>query len=323
VLDELHKHRGWKSLLKGLFDTHGEDLRLVVTGSARFDVFRRGGDSLMGRYLLYNMHPFSVGEVVDPVPPGEGRIVRRPRPIADTDFQALWAHGGFPEPYTTREAQFTRRWTGLRRDQLLRGDLRDLTRIDDVARLDTMARLLEDRSATQLVLVHLARDVAVAVDTARRWFEVLVAFHLGFAVRPWFRNVTRSLRKEPKWYLRDWSAVPDPGARAETFIACHLLKAVDTWTDLGLGDFRLGYLRDKEKREVDFIVIRDKKPWFLVETKHKDEGPSRALAHFQEQLSVPFAFQVVVDAPFVAADPFERPRGPLVVPARTLLSQLP
>lgn len=323
VLDELHKFRRWKTLLKGLFDTYADGLRVIVTGSARFDVFKRGGDSLMGRYLPYRMHPFSVGEILDPTPPDEKRIVRSPRPVRDVEFDALWTHGGFPEPFTTRDVRFSRRWAALRREQLIRGDLRELTEVADVARLDTFAGLLEERSATQIVLAHLARDVVVMPDTARRWLDVLVAFHLGFVVRPWWKNVTRSLRKEPKWYLRDWSAVSDPGARAETFVACHLLKAVDAWTDLGLGDFRLGYLRDKEKREVDFIVVRDRKPWFLVEAKHRDEGPSRALAYFQERLSVPFAFQVVVDAPYVAADAFERPRGPLVVPARTFLSQLP
>ena len=114
----------------------------------------------------------------------------------------------------------------------------------------------------------------------------------------------------------------EPRARAETFVACHLLKAVDGWNDLGLGEFQLGYLRDKDKREVDFIVVRNRKPWFLVEVKHRDESASTSLAHFQERLSVPFAFQVLVDAGYVGADCFERPRGPTVVPARTFLSQL-
>ena len=322
VLDELHKYRRWKSLLKGLFDTYADEMRLLVTGSSRLDVFKRGGDSLMGRYLPYRMHPFSVAEVTDPTLPGTRAIVRPPRRIPDAELEALLEHGGFPEPFLARDPRFTRRWGVLRREQLIRGDLRDLTRIVDVAQLDTFARVLEERSATQIVVANLARDVAISVDTARRWLDVLCAFHLGFVVRPWFRNVTRSLRKEPKWYLRDWSAVADRGARAETFVACHLLKAVEGWTDLGLGDFQLGYLRDKEKREVDFVVVRDRKPWFLVEVKHRDGTPSRSLDHFQAELGAPFAFQVIVDAPYVDADCFERPRGPTVVPARTFLSQL-
>ena len=134
--------------------------------------------------------------------------------------------------------------------------------------------------------------------------------------------MARSLRKEPKWYLRDWAMVSDIGKRAETFVACHLLKAVEGWTDLGLGEFQLAYLRDKEKREVDFVVVRDGRPWFLVEVKQSSGHLQGALAHFQRQLGAPNAFQVVIDAEPITADCFARPDGPLVVPARTFLSQL-
>ncbi|MCC6765380.1 MAG: DUF4143 domain-containing protein [Deltaproteobacteria bacterium] len=155
----------------------------------------------------------------------------------------------------------------------------------------------------------------------RRWVDTLTALHHGFLVRPWFKNVAKSLRKEPKWYATDWSGIADPGQRAETFVACHLLKAVQGWSDLGLGTYELRYLRDKEKREVDFVVIRDRKPWFLVEVKHADTSLSPSLAHFQRQTGARHAFQAVLEEPFVDADCFTR-RDPCVVPARTLLSQL-
>jgi predicted AAA+ superfamily ATPase len=130
------------------------------------------------------------------------------------------------------------------------------------------------------------------------------------------------LRKEPKWFLRDWASIEDVGDKAETFVACHLLKAVDGWNDMGLGKFELGYLRDKEKREVDFMVIRNNKPWFLAEIKHHEESMSPALGFFQDQVKAPFAFQVVFDVDYVNADCFAKPGGPVVVPARTFLSQL-
>ena len=136
--------------------------------------------------------------------------------------------------------------------------------------LRSCGRSLADRSAHQLVYGNLAKEVRVSVDTVRRWIEVLRNLHLGFLIRPWFKNVSRSLRKEPKWFLRDWASIDDADDRAETFVACHLVKAVDGWNDMGFGKFDLGYLRDKEKREVDFVVIRDGKPWFLVEVKHRD-----------------------------------------------------
>ena len=151
--------------------------------------------------------------------------------------------------------------------------------------------------------------------------ETLCSLHYGFLLRPWFQNVAKGLRKEPRWFLRDWAEVADAGARAETLIACHLLKAVDAWNDLGLGRYELRYLRDKQQREVDFVVIRDRKPWFLVEVKHAETKLSPTLAYYQTQLKVPHAFQVVLDLPYEAADCFTV-KTPVVVPARTFLSQL-
>ena len=321
LFDELHKFPRWKQFLKGVFDTYGERLRIAVTGSSRLDVYRRGGDSLMGRYFLYRMHPFSVAEIAAPNLPPE-RILGEPRRISPLDFDAMWLHGGFPEPYLRRDVRFTRRWRSTRAAQLLREDVRELTGAQQLGQLEVMARFLTERSGQQLVFGNLARQVRVSADTVQRWVAALSDLHLGFLMRPWFKNVSRSLRKEPKWYLRDWAAVGDVGQRAETFIACHLLKAVEGWNDLGLGAFELGYLRDKEKREVDFVVVRDGEPWFLVEAKHADAPLSPALAHFQGQLGAPFAFQATVAADHVDADCFASPGPPLAVPARTLLSQL-
>ncbi len=322
LFDELHKFRKWKQFLKGFFDTYGEQVRILVTGSSRLDIDRRGGDSLMGRYLLYRMHPFTVAEVVQQDLPDPDRIVRAPRPIPPDEFSALWTHGGYPEPFLKRDVRFTRRWQALRTHQLLREDIRDMTRIQQLGQLETLAALLAARSGRQLTYSSLATEVQTSIDTIRRWISTLCHLQMGFLVRPWFRNVARSLRKEPKWFLRDWSALDDPGARAETFVACHLLKAVEGWTDLGLGTFDLGYLRDKERREVDFVVAHNGKPWFLVEVKSNDDRLGPTLKQFQTQLNAPFAFQVVLEADFVAADCFATPRQPRIVPARTFLTQL-
>ncbi|MCY2929522.1 MAG: AAA family ATPase [Planctomycetota bacterium] len=324
LFDELHKFARWKTFLKGFYDTYADSSRILVTGSSRMDFYRRGGHSLLGRYFPYRMHPFSVAEALhQDLPPA--RILRRPAPISETDFQALWKHGGYPEPFLKRDSRFTRRWTNLRGQQLLREDIRDLTRIHELGQIQALAELLAARSGEQIIYSTLARAVQVSSETLRHWIDTLAGLHLGFLLRPWFKSVSRSLRKEPKWFLRDWSGVDDEGKRAETFLACHLLKAVEGWTDLGLGQFHLGYLRDVAKNEVDFLVVRDGKPWLLVEAKKSDDQLSPALGHFQRQLGAPHAFQVVLDADYVDADCFaqtSRSHRPLVVPARTFLSQL-
>ena len=319
VLDELHKYPKWKSLLKGFFDTHGDQVRLLVTGSSRMDVFRRGGDSLMGRYLLYRMHPWSVGECLRSSLPT--KEIQAPAELGSADWDALWEHGGFPEPYLRRDSRFARRWRSLRYEQLSREDLRDVASIADIGSMETLMQILAERSGQQLVYSNLAREIQVSVDTAKRWIDLLGRMHYGFLIRPWFKNVAKALRKEPKWFLRDWSGVADDGARAETMVACHLLKAVEGWTDLGLGNFELRYLRDKQKREVDFLVVRDRQPWFLVEVKLSDTAVSPSLVHFQSETKAPHAFQVVINLPYEPADCFAS-RPPTVVPAKTFLGQL-
>lgn len=319
TLDEFHKYRRWKLFLKGFFDAYQDRVRVIVTGSSRLDVYRRGGDSLMGRYFLFRMHPLSVGELACRRVTEEP--IRPPRSISGADWEALWEHGGYPEPFIRRDARFSRRWRRLRDDQLLKEDVRDLTRIHEIDQLVTLGRVLARRSGAQIVFSALARQIRVSENTIRSWIATLCSLQYGFLVRPWYKNVARALRKEPKWFLRDWAGIEDPGSRAETFCACHLLKAVEGWTDLGLGSFELRYVRDRQQHEVDFLVLRDEKPWFLVEAKLGDDRLSPSLARFQAQTGCAHALQAVVDLDYAGCDCFSY-AAPVVVPARTLFSQL-
>lgn len=319
VFDELHKFSRWKNFLKGFFDTYEDRCRMVVTGSAKMDVYRRGGDSLMGRYFPYRLHPFSVAELLHYEISDD--LICPPRPLNPDMWEALCLHGGFPEPFLKQSERFSVRWRNQRTERLFKEDLKDLTRIQEFSLLEALARILADRSGEQFIYANLAADIQVAPNTLKAWMNTLCSTYYGFLVRPWFRNVTKALRKEPKWFLRDWSGVSDAGARAETLVACHLLKAVEYWSDQGYGKFELRYVRDKQKREVDFLVIRDDQPWFLVEVKQSNTSLSPALFHFQQQTEAPHAFQVVMDLPYTDVDCFHY-KNPVVVPAQTFLSQL-
>jgi hypothetical protein len=320
IFDEIHKYAKWKTFLKGFFDVYGEQTRTIVTGSARLGFFRRGGDSLMGRYFLYRMHPLSVAELAHPdVPVSE---IRPPIETSPKALAQLFAMGGFPEPFTRNSARFYNRWRRLRAEQLFREDLRDLTHTHEVGQVEVLAELLARQVGQLANYSSLAADANIAVDTVRRWIASLESLFYCYRLRPWFRNVPKSLRKQPKVFLWDWSLVADEGARRENLVASHLLKAVHGWTDLGLGDYDLFYLRDKAKREVDFLVTRAGKPWFLVEVKSagkRDLNPN--LEYFQRMTGARHAFQVAFDLPFVDIDLFSR-TTPCRVPALTFLSQL-
>jgi predicted AAA+ superfamily ATPase len=320
VFDELHKYRHWRDFLKGFFDVYSEDARVVVTGSARLGFFRRGGDSLMGRYFLYRMHPLSVAEL-NRTEIGEGEIGPPVRTPGETIPQ-LMRYGGFPEPFLKSSNSFYNRWRRLRNELLFREDMRDLTRIQEVGQIEVLAQLLASNAGQLISYSSLASGARVAVDTVRRWIGALEALFYCFTVRPWFKSVPKSLRKQPKVYLWDWSLLDDGAAQRENFVASHLLKAVHWWTDIGLGSFGLYYLRDKAKREVDFLVVRNGNPWFLAEVKSTARGGiSPALPYYASKIGTEHAFQIAFDLAYVDRDCFHTPH-PLIVPASTFLSQL-
>jgi predicted AAA+ superfamily ATPase len=320
VFDALHKYRRWKDFLKGFFDVYAEQTRIVVTGSPRLGFFRRGGDSLMGRYFLYRMHPLSVAELNRTAV--EERPVGPPVRIQAEVIPQLLRFGGFPEPFLKSSTRFYNRWRRLRNELLFREDLRDLTQIHEVGQVEVLAELLAASAGHLLSYSSLSSSVQVAVDTIRRWIAALESLFYCFTVRPWFRSIPKSLRKQPKIYLWDWSLLDDEAARHENFVASHLLKAVHWWTDIGLGSFGLYYLRDKAKREVDFLVARNGKPWFLAEAKSTDRRSiSPALPYYMRQTGAENAFQISFDLGYVDRDCFET-RRPVIVPASTFLSQL-
>ncbi len=319
IFDEIHKFGKWKNFLKGFFDLFEKKTRVIVTGSARLNIYKRGGDSLMGRYFYYRIHPLSVAEITTPhLIEGE---IRSPAPISDDDWAALIKHGGFPEPFLQRSEEFSRRLKTIRRDQLFREDIRDGTRIQELAQLELLAELLRKQAAQSMDYQSLSKKVGVSIDTIRRWLEVLKSFYYCFSIQPWSKNISRSLIKEPKLYLWDWSLIEEEGHAHENLVASHLLKAVHFWNDRGFGEYGLYYLRTKDKIETDFVVVKNGKPWFLVEVKTKAKGLSSALYHFQQETGAPHAFQAAFDLPFVNKSCFEE-KGPILVPVRTLLSQL-
>lgn len=319
IFDEIHKFGKWKNFLKGFFDLYEKKAKIIVTGSARLNVYKKGGDSLMGRYFYYRVHPLSVAEIVSPSLIEEE--IRAPSPISDEDWAALLEHGGFPEPFLQRSKAFSRRLRTIRKDQLFREDIRDGTRIQELSQLELLAELLRKQAAESMDYQSLSKKVGVSIDTIRRWLEVLKSFYYCFSIQPWSKNITRSLIKEPKLYLWDWSLIDEEGHRNENLVASHLLKAIHFWMDRGFGEYGLYYLRTKDKIETDFLVTKNSKPWFLVEVKTKAKGLSPALYHFQKETNAPHAFQVAFDLPFVNKNCFDE-KDPILVPARTFLSQL-
>ena len=281
ILDELHKMPKWKSWIKGLYDTEGVRPRILVTGSARLDVFRKGSDSLAGRHFLLRMHPFSVAELKDQEDP-------------EDILQGLLARGGFPEPYLSRSELDSRRWRAAHLDVILRQDMLDLEQIRNIVGVETLVELLSSRVGSPISMRNLALDLQVTPQTVQRWILLLERLFVVFLVRPYSKNIARSLLKEPKIYFYDTGRVHDiGGARLENAVACALLKRQHFLADTKGHKCELFYLRDREKREVDFLTVIDHKPEYLLEVKSSDADFAPSLRYFAERMPSVTALQLV------------------------------
>ena len=320
IFDELHKYKNWRDFIKGFYDLYKDRLHIIVMGSAKFDIYRRGGDSLMGRYFPYHVDPLSVRELISAELPQQPLQLQQK--IDEEDFVKLWQFGGFPDPYLKSNNAFLKRWQSLRHQQLFDKDIQNLTNIQELDQLEVLAVLLKNQAGQLLNYANLAQKVGVSINTIKRWIATLKHFYFCFTIKPWSNNIPRSLLKEPKAFLYDWSEIQDIGPRVENFVACHLLKAVHCWNDLGFGDYQLFFIRDKEKNEVDFLVVHDSKPWVLVEVKKSaNHSISKSLHRFQEITGAKHALQVVFDLEYEDIDCFNYDK-PVIVPLQTFLSQL-
>jgi uncharacterized protein len=289
VFDEIHKYRPWKGHLKGFYDLHGDKVKVIVTESARLDIYRRGGDSLLGRYLPFRLHPFSVAETHAPCGPSE-LFQKKNRTFPFDDIYHL---SGFPEPLLKGNKGQAMRWSRLRLDRLVFEDFKDLRSANDLNAVRLVTDLLPLRVGSLLSLNSLREDAAVAYATLRSWVEILEALYYCFRIRPYTNKISRTLKSEPKIYLFDPLQVENPSARLENIMALHLLKACHFWTDSAQDFFDLHFVATKEKKEVDFLITKNKKPWMLVECKSNSKFPSSNLIYFKDRLKTPFNFQVL------------------------------
>jgi uncharacterized protein len=281
ILDEVHKYARWRNLVKGLYDTEKSVRSFVVTGSARLDHYRRGGDSLAGRYRYYRLHPFSLPELADSSSATDGE-----------HLEALLRFGGFPEPLLDRSERLLRLWQRERMTRVVHEDLRDLERVKEISLVEQLVDLLPDRVGSLLSVKSLREDLEVDHKTVDRWITILERLYVCYRIPPFGSPRIRALKKQQKLYLWDWSVVKEAGPRFDNMVASQLLKYCH-WREDVYGDrMELRYLRDTDGREVDFVVVQNRAPAFAVECKTGEKGVSPAAHYFAERTRIPVFYQV-------------------------------
>ena len=295
VLDEIHKHPKWKNQIKGLYDIYGDKIKIIVTGSALFNTFRKGSDSLLGRFFHFHLHPFSLGELQSESPLPYSDLLQS---LSDFNFpitgvrelasqKDLFRWGGFPEPFLAKSDEIHQIWSKNRLELLIRQDLRDISQFLNHNQIEVLASVLPEKVGSLLSITSLREDLDVAHTTISRWMNALGSIYYHFTVQPYSHKILRSLKKEGKIYLYDWSSVEDEGARFENMVASHLLKLIHFYNDTGQANLSLSYLRNKEKQEVDFILLNKKKPVLTIEVKLSDYNLDKTFLKFQKSLKIP------------------------------------
>ena len=278
VLDEIHKYARWRNLVKGFYDTYRGGTAFLITGSARLDFYRRGGDSLQGRYHYYHLHPFSPRE-----------ISKEPD---RSDVEQLLKFGGFPEPLLRAEERAWRRWQRERMTRVIYDDIRDLENVREISLIELLVEELPNRVGSPLSVRNLRDTLQVAHDTVERWLTILERVYLCFRIPPFGAPRIRAVKKEQKLYLTDWSRVSSPGECFENFVACQLLKYCHFTENSEGFRMELRFLRDTDKREIDFVVLKDRKPLFAVECKTGERGVNPAIPYFRQRAGIPRFYQV-------------------------------
>lgn len=277
VLDEIHKYKNWRNLIKGFFDKKRIKHQFLITGSARIDHYSKGGDSLVGRYHFYRMHPLSVGEL---------------SLKTKADLNRLMRMGGFPEPYFENDEVFSKRWRRERLRRIIQEDLRDLETVKDISLLEQLLDILPKTVGSVLSYQSLANEIEVDNKTVQKWIGFFDNLYLTFRISPYVPKKLRVVKRADRLYLWDWGGLEDSGAQFENMVASQLLKYCHFVEDTQGEEMQLTYLRDVEGREVDFVVLKNKKPIFAVECKVGERSASPHLYYFKQRTPIPYFYQV-------------------------------
>ena len=278
IFDEFHVKKNWKRWLKALFEKEGIPPGIVVTGSAKLEAFRKTGDSLAGCFFSYRLHPFDLKEICQ---------FHKPRQRAenkDMILNRLLKFGGFPEPYLRASSAFYNRWRRSHTEAILREDIREMQSLKSITDFQTLLELLKMHVGSCVSYESLSRDLQRDGKTIRNWLTILENFYVIFKVLPYHKKINKSIVKQPKYYFYDTGLIKDKGAAYENLVACSLLKENHFLEDCYGKTCGLYYLRNKEQKEIDFLVTRDQMPAAMIETKWSDSSLSPHFKVFEKQL---------------------------------------
>ena len=199
----------------------------------------------------------------------------------------LLEFGGFPEPLIRGKQNFLNKWQDLYLRRLVQEDIRDFSRVIELDKIELLARLLPERVRSPISLKALSEDIDVSRDSIKNWLRLFETLYLGFSLPPWSRKIHRAVKKEQKWFFYQWTFCEEPASRFENYVAVQLHSMCQLWRDAGLGIYELYYLRDQDRREIDFVITKGLKPVALIEAKLSETSWQSSLDYYARKLNIP------------------------------------
>ena len=191
ILDEVQHAPDLLPYVKEAIDARrSERGQYLITGSQDLLLAERVTESLAGRAAMLRLLPLSFREAAgtpDASFPWEVEDARTPRFSYARSWPRL-LRGGYPELVAEDDRDATL-WHASYVQTYLERDVRSLRQVGDLTSFQSFLRALASRSAQLLNLNDLARDLGVAVNTAKAWLSVLEATFQVFVLRPYFANI--------------------------------------------------------------------------------------------------------------------------------------
>lgn len=280
ILDEVQKIPSIFDPLKLVIDRQrkksGSNKTFILTGSSQLLLLKNIRESLAGRVALCQMYPLSLHELTgaggtplltqlwrkNMVPDGltEGFYTLSPdrtRSLVRTRDESLeW--GGYPTVWSRKEPPDKLNWLKDYRKTYLERDISDIGQVADIDLFATVQKLLCSRTANILSVSEVARDVSLAVNTVKRYLNLLNVSFQCFLLPPYFENAGKRLIKSPKVYFPDvglnrailGDITINKGASYETWVFSELIK----WKQLQPVEPELFFYRTSAGMEIDFLI---------------------------------------------------------------------
>ncbi|MFQ5455827.1 MAG: ATP-binding protein, partial [Nitrospirota bacterium] len=223
IIDEIQYAPQLLSYIKAIIDNNRKPGEWVFTGSQQWTMMKGISETLSGRIAILNLHPLSLSEMNknlnierENILSFIDYIINRSDTLKDSISHGRWLlEGGYPEIFVNPKIK-RNIWYSSYIQTYIDRDIRGNVKMSNLNEFERFLRLLASRTAQELNLSTLSRDIGVSVPAIKSWISLLEASSIIFLLPPYHKNFGKRIIKSPKCYFMD------------TGLVCYLVGLQDT-----------------------------------------------------------------------------------------------